>query len=268
VLGSAITRANVAYVDPKSEGGSMLTIVNGTYPAGLGEPLNVILSAESDSAVLVPSLFDGGYLNYMLSTFLANECLGAHMGSDQLANLGDGRGNVTQAAELRWDFGDPYIGSCQETFDGGLHLRYWVQNTTGAYFMAVSVEKSLNEGHDIVVNGYDRGRDDLVGNVTGSHVMSGNVTNQTSLSGQSSFGNYTYQTDVQYVSGLLQNSSDGINHYLTVEANGQPAIDGLVAVLTVKIVSRPASSGALSTIRRLSSVLVSLPILIAIWTLV
>jgi hypothetical protein len=76
------------------------------------------------------------------------------MGSDQMADLGDGSGNVTQDAELRWDFGDPYIGSCRETFDGGLHLRYWIQNTTGAYFMAVSVEKSLSDGHDIVVNGY------------------------------------------------------------------------------------------------------------------
>jgi hypothetical protein len=75
------------------------------------------------------------------------------MGSDQEANLGDGLGNVTQNAELRWDFGDPYIGSCKETFQGGLHLRYWVQNNTGAYFMAVSVEKSLAEGHDIIPQG-------------------------------------------------------------------------------------------------------------------
>jgi hypothetical protein len=41
-------------------------IVNGTYPAGLGEPLNVILSAESDASVLVNSQDKGGYLNYML----------------------------------------------------------------------------------------------------------------------------------------------------------------------------------------------------------
>ena len=41
-------------------------IVNGTYPAGLGEPLNVILSADSDKEVLVKSLNDGGFLNYML----------------------------------------------------------------------------------------------------------------------------------------------------------------------------------------------------------
>lgn len=41
-------------------------IVNNTYPPGLGEPLNVILSAESDPAVLVDSLYDGGFQNYML----------------------------------------------------------------------------------------------------------------------------------------------------------------------------------------------------------
>jgi hypothetical protein len=32
-------------------------------------------------------------------------------------------------------------------------LRYWIQNTTGAYFLAVSVEKDLASGHDIVVDG-------------------------------------------------------------------------------------------------------------------
>lgn len=40
--------------------------MNGTYPAGLGEPLNVILSGDSDAAVLVKSVDDGGFLNYML----------------------------------------------------------------------------------------------------------------------------------------------------------------------------------------------------------
>ena len=43
-----------------------IQIVNGTYPAGLGEPLNVILSAESDAAVLETSLDHGGFLNFML----------------------------------------------------------------------------------------------------------------------------------------------------------------------------------------------------------
>jgi hypothetical protein len=46
-------------------------------------------------------------------------------------------------------------------------------------------------------------------------------------------------TQVNYVSNLLQNSSEGINHYLTVEDNGRPAIDGLVAVFTVKITGYP-----------------------------
>lgn len=43
-----------------------MQVVEGTFPAGLGEPLNVILSAESDKEVLVRSLDNGGFLNYML----------------------------------------------------------------------------------------------------------------------------------------------------------------------------------------------------------
>jgi len=223
----------------------MLTVVNGTFPAGLGEPLNVILSAESDADVLAPGPDNGGFLNYMMSTFLAGECLGQHLGSDQQADLGDGQGNLTQIQLLRWDYGNPYIGTCQETFDGGLHIRYWVQNNTGAYFMAVSIEQGAAEGHDIVVNGYNIGRDELVGNMTGTMIPPRNVTNSSTFSGSTMFANYTYQTDVQYVSGLLQNSSDGINHFLSVQEDGFPAIDGLVAVLTVKITGRPQTSGAL-----------------------
>lgn len=87
------------------------------------------------------------------STYLGEECLGQHLGSVQDANLGDGQGDVPEVEELRWNFGDPYLGTCRETFDGGLHLRYWIQNNTGAYFMAVSVEKDLASGHDIIDNG-------------------------------------------------------------------------------------------------------------------
>lgn len=40
--------------------------VNNTFPAGLGEPLNIILSGDSDDDVLVQSADNGGFLNYML----------------------------------------------------------------------------------------------------------------------------------------------------------------------------------------------------------
>ncbi|OXG40416.1 hypothetical protein C359_03232 [Cryptococcus neoformans Bt120] len=268
VLGSATTLSRRAsgYTNPEDNGGLMLTIVNGTYPAGMGEPLNVILSGDSDAEVLVKSVDDGGFLNYMLSAGLGEECLGQHLGADQEANLGDGLGNVTEVEELRYNYGNPYIGTCQETFNGGLHLRYWIQNTTGAYFMAVSVEKSLTEGHDIVVNGYNIGRDELVGNLTGQSIDTRTLSNTSTLSGSATYSNYTYQTDVQYVSGLLKNSSDGINHYLTVEEEGHPAIDGLVAVLTVKITDRPASSFALPSLS-ITPVALLVPLLGAILTL-
>ncbi|WRT66200.1 uncharacterized protein IL334_003153 [Kwoniella shivajii] len=272
VLGSATTLQKRAsgYTDPSTGGGYMLTIVNGTYPAGLGEPLNVILSADSDKEILAKSVDNGGFLNYMLVAGLGEECLGQHLGSDQSANLGDGKGNVTEVEELRYNYGNPYIGTCQETFNGGLHLRYWIQNTTNAYFLAVSVEMDLNSGHDIVQNGYNIGRDYLVGNLTGQSIDTLALTNQSTFSGTGSYMNYTYQTDVQYVPGLLQNSSNDINHYLTVEENGRPAIDGLVAVLTVKITDKPASaSGACSTSSKIPFIAIILPLLLtSLFTLV
>lgn len=105
------------------------------------------------------------------------ECLGQHAGDPQSANLGDGNGQgkcsvhratcasltppaVNETSELRWDYGDPELGTCQETIKGGNHFRYWVQDgsqanrfvsrhpqclhvltgRSGAYFMATSYE--------------------------------------------------------------------------------------------------------------------------------
>ncbi|WOO82437.1 uncharacterized protein LOC62_04G005926 [Vanrija pseudolonga] len=258
-----LARDGKGYADPNDDGGSMFTIVNGTYPPGLGEPLNVIISADSDPEVLVDSTFKGGFQNYMLAAELSTECLGGNFGSKQNASLDASHRNVTQIGVLRQNFGDPYLGSCKETFDGGQHLRYWRQNSTNALFLAVSIEMSLAKQHDIVPNGYNLGRDYLVGNLTGHQIDSRNVTNATVFTGNVTYGNYSYSTEARYVSGLLNASSDGVNHYITVEVDNHPAIDGLVAVLTVKITARPpgvkaaapGTAGATPAAKRTASVL-------------
>ena len=92
-------------------------------------------------------------------------CLGQANGSNQYANLGNG--NQTQGTGdgnngvLRWNYGDPYIGTCKETFIGGNHFRWFKQESTGAFFLAASVELDLNNGHMIALNGYNDGRDEL-----------------------------------------------------------------------------------------------------------
>ena len=52
--------------------------------------------------------------------------------------------------------------------------------------------------------------------------------------------NYTYQTDALYLSGILQNDTDGLNHASTVGGDGVLAVDGFVAVLTIKITVTPS----------------------------
>ncbi|KAG9074847.1 hypothetical protein FS749_013536 [Ceratobasidium sp. UAMH 11750] len=328
------------FEDPRANGGSLLTSGFLTFPAGLGEPLNVILSAKSDPAVLVDQEDKGGLRNYFLSMDFSGECLGQHLGSDQQANLGDGKGAVNETAVMRYNFKDAYVGTCRETVEGGNHFRYWIQKSTGAVFMAASVELPIEQGHDIVRNGYNLGRDWIVGNLTGgtairsfdfpedvppsvavpdsveqyssSSVAATNTVPPTSFVpnisfplstilptdpsatpivvalsdsyyinsasatvsfqiaiptaslsfatattsgavptatnptyvGQTHSGGYVYETTATYVSGLLSNSSEGVNHPITVEQNGRPAQDGLVAILEVKIVSRPEGSGA------------------------
>jgi len=266
------------YADPRNNNGSWLTSVPDTFPAGLGEPINVVLSANSDPAVLVDQMNDGGLRNYYASIGFSGECLGQHEGSDQEADLGDGHGYLNETAVIRWDYGDPTLGTCKETIEGGNHFRYWIQNgdeaNTGAIFMALSYELPLSDEHDIIDNGYNLARDWLVGNATSNQTIpTSNLTNSSIYSGQSSFGNYTYQTSVLYVSGILPNTSDGINHFLTV-GDGQNAVDGLVAIMTVSIVTKPVSAAASSALSfrlppRLSAILLPflLYCLFATWTL-
>lgn len=40
------------------------------------------------------------------------------------ADLGDGNGQVNQTIELREDFRDPILGTCEESITGGNHFRY------------------------------------------------------------------------------------------------------------------------------------------------
>ncbi|KAI0249026.1 hypothetical protein BJV78DRAFT_1114121, partial [Lactifluus subvellereus] len=232
----------LGFYDPHANGGSWLTQVNNTFPAGLGEPINVVLLGTSDSAVLVDQQTNGGLRNYFLSFGFGSECLGQHSGSDQTANLGDGRGYLNETAVIRWDYGDATLGTCKESIEGGNHFRYWTQTgssaNSGAVFMAVSYELPETLQHDIIFNGCD---DWLVGNVTAQPTLipTPTVTNGTTFTGQTSNGGFVYQTDVRYVSGFLANTSDGINHFLSVGANGTTAVDGLVALLNVKILTAP-----------------------------
>lgn len=242
------TTPPVGYYNPLNNGGALLTEVSGTFPPGQGEPLNTIITGNSDARVLVDSTDNGGLLNFFLSFGFATECLGQHSGALQAANLGDGNGFVNETAEMRWDYGDPQLGTCKETIQGGNHFRYWPQNglqaNSGAIFMATSYEMPLDQDHDIVVNGYNLGRDWLVGNITQSVIPTQNLTNGSSFSGTTSWNNFTYQCEITYVSGLLQNTSMGVNHNLTVAMNGATAIDGLVAVIDVKITGSPSNSFA------------------------
>ncbi|KAF9048122.1 hypothetical protein BDZ89DRAFT_941444 [Hymenopellis radicata] len=237
---------SAGYYDPKDTGGAMLTKVVGTFPEGQGEPINAIISVNSDSDVLVDQETNGGLRNYFLSLSFSSECLGQHQGNDQQANLGDGHGYLNETAVIRYNYGDASLGACTETIKGGNHFRYWVQNgaseNSGAIFMAFSYEMPISLGHDIVVNGYNLARDYMVGNITGSTIPTLNLTNSSTYSGSTSYDGYTYKTDVKYVSGLLDNTSIGINHNWSVYIDGVTnAVDGLVAVLDVSITERPAT---------------------------
>ncbi|THV02350.1 hypothetical protein K435DRAFT_653408 [Dendrothele bispora CBS 962.96] len=231
------------FFDPASNGGSLLTSVPDTFPPGQHEPVNLIISGDSDSDVLQDT--SEGLHNYFLSLSFSGECFGQHQGNRQQADLGDGKGLVNETAVIRYNYGDPTLGTCTESQQGGNHFRYWIQNgssaDSGAVFMAVSYEKSEAEGHDIVVNGYNLGRDYIIGNITGSAIPTLSLTNSSTFSGSTSSSGFTYSSTVTYLSGLLPNTSEGINHNLTVSVDNINAVDGLVALVEVKVTTRPSN---------------------------
>ncbi|KAI0322381.1 hypothetical protein OF83DRAFT_799235 [Amylostereum chailletii] len=236
------------FYDPRTNGGSFLDNVPNT--GGLHEPINAIILGTSDNIVLIDQQANGGLRNYFQALGFSGECLGQHQGAHQQANLGDGNGYLNETAVIRWNYGDPSIGTCKESVIGGNHFRYWVQDgkngNSGAVFLAVSYELPSKDNHNIVPNGFNLGRDWLVGNATGQPAVipTNNLTNSSTYSGQTTASDYVYQTSVQYVSGLLDNSSDGINHADTVSVDGQFAIDGLVALLSVNVLQQPTSATA------------------------
>ena len=67
-----------------------------TYPAGLGEPINGVLSADSDAEVLTST----GFQDWAVSIGYAGQCLGQSAGNPQAANLGDGHGFRTSPSFL------------------------------------------------------------------------------------------------------------------------------------------------------------------------
>lgn len=113
-LDERATVPDIGFFDPlATDGGSILTVRNdlirdllilimlpseqqvpGTFPAGQGEPLNVIISGKSDPLILSPSPQDnGGLFNYFLSLSFGTSCGGGiNLGDKQSANLGDGQG--------------------------------------------------------------------------------------------------------------------------------------------------------------------------------
>ncbi|KAH9821899.1 hypothetical protein DFH28DRAFT_536014 [Melampsora americana] len=202
----------IPYHIPSQGGGKS---INRATDSGLGEPLNVIISALSSPEVLTNS----GIEKYAKSIGFSKECLGLHDGKKQAANLGDGNGWVKEIQVFRQDFGTSFLGSCLETFKGGNHFRFWRQDgkkaPSGALFLSVSQERNLKHSHAIAPNGYNSGRDKLVAKAT---------------KGNTAYGDRTYSTRVEYIDGMLSAGSVGINHAIPQ--------DGKVAVLTITAVPR------------------------------
>lgn len=199
--------------------------------------MNVIVSSESSPDVLQPE----GFLVWATALGFGVSCLG--QGDDEsfmYTNLGKENPNVRQGSMsgnngvLRWNYGIPSVGTCRETIQGGNHFRWFIQHTRKAgtaIFMSVSHEEGLSKAHTIMPNGYNQGRDHLVGI----------ATNKAGIEWKGNRFNAT----VRWVEAgrLLNATSENINHPEVAPPNGT-AIDGRVAVLYVHSIQRNFGDGA------------------------
>ncbi|PWN38799.1 hypothetical protein IE81DRAFT_327131 [Ceraceosorus guamensis] len=195
------------YANPTDNGGSWLT----TTAVGLGEPLNVIISGESDEGVLS----EEGVVEYFRSLFYSEgSCFNITLGNEQAANLGDGQGTLNQTDIKRYNYYLGDSGTCLQSLNGGPHFRYWQQSTTRAWFLATSYSDDADTNHMIIPNGYDLNRDQL----------SSNATNAT---GTFSPGGFEYTATRTQAPLLADVPLASINHGI--------ATDGNVDILTVRI---------------------------------
>ncbi|KAI0079467.1 hypothetical protein K474DRAFT_1592051 [Panus rudis PR-1116 ss-1] len=195
----------VGWVDPRLNGGRLLDFTT----QRLGEPLNVIITSESDPFILTES----GFHIYSKSIGFSTECLGFHYGHLHEANLGDGLGRKQEHYLARQAY-FPIAGTCWESVRGGHHFRAWRQNGTladsGAWFVGcVSLRFDSSRNHKIDIDGYNKGRDYVV---------------ERAISG-SYYNGMWWKAEVEWREGLMQRGKKGVNH-------GIPT-DGRVAILTV-----------------------------------
>nr|XP_019014294.1 uncharacterized protein I206_00376 [Kwoniella pini CBS 10737]OCF53075.1 hypothetical protein I206_00376 [Kwoniella pini CBS 10737] len=220
---------------PSANNGSMLTYTLNTFPPNLGEPLNVIISNQSDPRVLIETMWEGGLYNYLEAAAFGGQCLGLQMGDEQQSNLGDGNKNQTQKSLLRYQyFHNQFLGTCLETLYGGNHIRVFKQETSGAFFLSSSTEEDSTRNHALGLNAYDNGRDFFIGNAT-NVVIEGHPDTNTTFTGEISKRGWKYRTTVNYVDDLVPANKSRWNHYVGVQAIGGGVSDGLVAVLTVQV---------------------------------
>lgn len=231
----------------------------GNLSSPIGEPLNVIVSSKSSPEVLTPE----GFLLWATSIQFGVSCLGqGDENSFQYANLGKRNERVRQGSAsgnngvLRWNYGNPSVGTCQETIVGGDHFRWYMQETVEhgtAIFLAVSNELPLSKGHMVDKDGYNGGRDHLL-----SVALAPGGTN---------WGGHFYNATIKWVEAgvLLNATSKNINHP-EVAVDGKPAQDGRVAVLNITTWTNSTGSNDAMPARRITptAFVAAIPLIIAL----
>lgn len=239
---------NTGFINPRQLGGySNFSFINS--PSTKPEPLNVIISGLSDfpsnnasieasrtrhrgssvsssypaassGAVNATTVFyeRGGFSDWLNALNFSDECLGLHLSTPARAAVSNSTPALLNFL-YREDFGKldaSFSGSCLETLNGGYHFRGFRQRQSGAWFLGASKEQNLTLAHNLVPDGYDLGRDEVV--------------RRALIGGGKDSRNCTWPAaKLMKVRGILRPDDGGPSGLW----NHDIGIDGVVKVLTV-----------------------------------
>lgn len=205
--------------NPLNVGGNLYFRFEG-QPQTKPEPINVIISAESSFGRITGFnnseifLAQNGLSQYLSALNFSDECLGLHLSTPAYANISS---TTPQRLDFlyRENFGNLEQGTCLESLNGGYHFRGWRQGTSGAWFLGASKEQNLTMKHDLVPNGYDIGRDEVV--------------RRALLGGTDARGCKWKPATLQNLTNLVSSDAGGVNGVY----NHDIGINGSISLLTI-----------------------------------
>lgn len=157
---SVLAEGPGGYMSPWSKGGSMTTFPAGPQKETKGTPFNLIVSNKSD----IVNDYEWDFTDFLFSLGYEHDFdYGKRLPGSMQANVGGS--NITISDTIfQW-----YSPDCKDPKLACLQISYWIQHMGSKYgprFITAAIANSSSEGIQVIENGYDLARDQIVSRAT------------------------------------------------------------------------------------------------------